>query len=244
MKKLVIFIAVFLMVCSIALAADKVDEKRPLMTIGDWLIIVAVLAGPILAVQVQKSIESWRERKNRKKYVFKSLMATRGTALSPRHVEALNMIDLEFSVKKPKEKKVVDGWKIYRDHLNSLKIHSDPEYKARLERWTDKSNELLADLLFEMAKAVGYDFDKVHLKKGSYTPQGHADFEFEQNFIRRSLVQLFLNEAKIPVQIVAPPDATGISSEERLRQLLIKHYEGGKPIRVIIEENEEPENKI
>lgn len=211
------------------------------MTIGDGLIIIAVLAGPILAVQAQKLIESWRGIKLRKKNIFKTLMATRGRTLSPVHVEALNMIDLEFSSGKPKDKKVIDAWKIYRDHLHSLKVdHSDPDYSVRLERWTDKSNDILADLLFEMAKTVGYDFDKVHLKKGSYTPQGHADIEFEQNFIRRSMVKLFLNDATIPIQITTPPSGTTeISSEERLRQLLIEHYEGNKPIRVIIEENKD-----
>lgn len=210
------------------------------MTIGDWLIIVAVLAGPILAVQVQKLIESWRESKLRKNNIFKTLMATRGRTLSPIHVEALNMIDLEFSSGKPKDKMVVDAWKIYRDHLNSLKVdRGDRDYSFKLERWTDKANDLLADLLAAMAKVVGYDFDKVHLKKGSYTPQGYVDIEFEQDFIRKSMVKLFLNDAKIPIQIITPSDTTEISSEERLRQLLIEHYEGNKPIRVIIEENKD-----
>ena len=210
------------------------------MKIGDWFIIIAVLSGPILAVQVQKLIESWRESKLKKQNIFKTLMATRGRTLSQLHVEALNMIDLEFYSRKPKDKKVIDAWKIYRDHLNSLKLeHDDPDYKVRLERWTDKSNDLLADLLSEMAKAVGYDFDKVHLKKGAYIPQGHADVEFEQNFIRRSMVKLFLNDATIPIQITTRSDTTEISSEERLRQLLIEHYEGNKPVRVIIEENKD-----
>ena len=88
------------------------------MTIGDWLIIFAVLLGPVLAVQVQKAIESWKESKQRKITIFKSLMSTRRTTLSPRHVEALNMIDIEFSPKRPKEKRVIESWKIYLDHLN------------------------------------------------------------------------------------------------------------------------------
>jgi len=68
------------------------------MTISDWLMISAVLTGPILAVQVQKFIESWREAKQRKIYIFKTLMATRGTTLSPRHVEALNIIDVPIGL--------------------------------------------------------------------------------------------------------------------------------------------------
>ena len=49
------------------------------MTISDWLMIAAVLSGPILAVQVQKAIESWKESKHRKTAIFKTLMSTRRT---------------------------------------------------------------------------------------------------------------------------------------------------------------------
>lgn len=176
------------------------------MSISDWLIIAAVLIGPILAVQVQKTIELWRDSKHKKLNIFKTLMATRGTKLSPAHVEALNMIDLEFAEKKSREKKVIEAWKIYRDHLYSLKTdHNDPNYNVKLYAWTERSNELLADLLYEMANSVGYDFDKVHLKKGSYTPQGYADIELEQGFIRRSFVQLFLGNKSFPVHIIEHP---------------------------------------
>ena len=80
------------------------------MTISDWLMISAVLVGPVLAVQVQKWMECWREGKGRKVDLFKSLMTTRGTTLSPRHVEVLNMIDLEFSAKRHSERRVMDAW--------------------------------------------------------------------------------------------------------------------------------------
>lgn len=187
------------------------------MAIGDWLIISAVLIGPVLAVQAQKTIESWRERKLKKLSIFKTLMATRGTTLSPAHVEALNMIDLEFSGRKAKVKKVIDAWKIYLDHLHSLNIdHSDPSYNVKLDTWTERSKELLAELLYEMAQSVGYYFDKVHLKKGSYTPQGHADIEFEQNFIRRSVVQLFLGNKPLPVQILEKPSQNDTDAKEEI----------------------------
>jgi len=189
------------------------------MTTTDWLIISALLIGPILAVQVQKAIESWREAKLRKLYIFKTLMATRGTPLSRPHVEALNRIDLEFFEKKPKQKKAIDAWKIYRDHLYSLKIdYTDPNYSVKLDAWAQQSNELLVDLLYEMAQSVGYDFDKIQLKRGSYTPQGYADIENEQNFIRGNLVDLFLGKKAFPVQIVENPSQND-SEEEHNRPL-------------------------
>lgn len=75
--------------------------------------IVAILIAPFLAVFAQRQIDLWREQRQRKLWVFKTLMATRGRTLSPEHVQALNMIELEFQ--KSSEKPILDAWKEYYD---------------------------------------------------------------------------------------------------------------------------------
>ena len=92
-----------------------------------------------------------------------------------------------------------------------------------------------------MSKAVGYDFDKTYIKRTAYAPIKYSDIEFEQDFIRRSLVKIFLGVSSIQIKIITPSGTSEISSEEKLRQLLIQHYEGNKPIRVIIEEDKSRE---
>ncbi|MCD4780092.1 MAG: hypothetical protein K8S27_06030 [Candidatus Omnitrophica bacterium] len=168
------------------------------MTISDWLAILAIITAPILAVQVQKIIETVKEIKNKKMQIFKALMATRATPLYSAHVEALNMIDIEFY----KEKKVVEAWKLLHDNFaNYPKDPKAPDFEARLASCGDKSNELLTELLYEMSKVLGYKFDKVLLKRGCYTPKGHGDFQLEQDFIRRGLVQVFLGNQAIPISV-------------------------------------------
>ncbi len=93
-----------------------------MLTISDTLMIVAVILGPIVAVQVQKFIEKLRQSKLAKEAIFKTLMSTRGTLLSPLHVQALNLIDLEFYGQQEENRKVVDAWKLYRDHLNMYRF--------------------------------------------------------------------------------------------------------------------------
>ncbi len=110
-----------------------------------WLTIasiVAIILGPILAVQVQEFLERGREERRRKLWVFRELMLTRGTVLSPRHVEALNGIQMEFSDKRSDEKKVLDAWKLYLDHLN---LQNPPDMNV----WTAAALNLLVDLLYE-----------------------------------------------------------------------------------------------
>lgn len=80
------------------------------MAIADWLMIIAVLVGPIIAVQLTRYRDNLKERKLA---IFKVLMATRAYNVSWTHVEALNRIDLEFDHNNRKEKAVIAAWKEY-----------------------------------------------------------------------------------------------------------------------------------
>jgi len=172
------------------------------MTISDGFMIIAVILGPILAVQVQKQIESWRRSRENKLYIFKNLMATRATPLSPRHVEALNMIDLEFPEKGSKEKAVREAWKIYLDHLNDApRDPEDPTYQSKLDAWGTKKSEYLVDLLYAMSQLLGYTFDKVHLKKAVYIPQAYSDLENDLYLIRRGTLDLLKGEKALLVEL-------------------------------------------
>src|SRR5579862_8591689 len=107
-----------------------------------WLTIVAIILGPILALGAQRVLDWLREKRNRKLRLFRELMVTRYMRLSPRHVEALNMVPLEFK-NEGNEKKVLDAWKEYLDHLGT---DSTQDTNA----WAKTGFDLLVDLLFEM----------------------------------------------------------------------------------------------
>lgn len=79
------------------------------MTIADWLMIAAVLLGPIIAVQLTRYLDNKKEERERKLQVFKTLMATRAYTVSWDHVVALNRIDLEFDKDDKKEKAVIEA---------------------------------------------------------------------------------------------------------------------------------------
>ena len=81
--------------------------------------LLAIILGPILAIQVSQKLEDYKQRKARQVNIFKVLMATRATPIDVRHVEALNMIDIEFNGKNSKEKDVLRAWKDYLDHLRN-----------------------------------------------------------------------------------------------------------------------------
>jgi hypothetical protein len=164
------------------------------MTISDWIMVVAVLIGPIIAVQLTRYLDNKKDKRERKIQVFKTLMATRLYTVSWGHVEALNRIDLEFDKKDKNEKAVIDAWKSYFDLLSDKSLTS--------EQWGQKRVELFVELLHKMAIVLDYDFDKTHIKNSSYAPIVHGNIENELQTIRTGLIELFAGNRSIPMEIV------------------------------------------
>lgn len=172
------------------------------MTISDGLVIAAIIIAPILAVRIQKFIENKKGKRERRMQVFRTLMATRATPLYPQHVEALNMIDIEFFG----NESITEAWKLLLDNFANYPQDTEaPNYQAQLNSCIDRSNDLLTDLLYEMTKALGYKFDKVHLKRGVYIPRGHAEQMMDQEFIRRAFVGVLSGQVPIPIKVVSEP---------------------------------------
>ena len=165
--------------------------------------IIAILLSPLIAVQVTEWLNKKKEAKNRKLDIFRDLMATRATGLSPKHVEALNRIDVEFYGSDKKSRDVINAWKEYLDHLNmGLKIGSDN--KEGWDNWSSKREDSLTNLLYNMAVFFGYEFDSVHIKRAHYYPRGFADVEAEQAIIRKGLVDIFTDKKLFPVLAMSP----------------------------------------
>jgi hypothetical protein len=158
--------------------------------------ILAIIAGPIIAVRVQKKIDLATEARKRKLDLFKTLMATRAAVVSAEHVRALNMIELEFR----DNKKIIDAWIEYHDHLNQQFT------QETFQVWSEKSRDLLANLLREMGTSLGYQFDNVRIKKGAYLPQGLGVWELAGQAIRDGAVKILTGQSPIYVApYQAPP---------------------------------------
>lgn len=153
--------------------------------VTEVLTIVALIVGPISAVRAQDWIERRRSEGDRRVGVFKALMATRAALLSSQHVQALNMIDLEFHA--PRFLAVRQAWSTYFDHLcNPPGTQDDPTFAV----WVAKGPDLLARLLVVMGESLGYRFDEVNIKRSIYTPRAHGDDQSQQQQLRVRLLEV------------------------------------------------------
>lgn len=201
------------------------------MKLSDVLMIAAVLLAPVVAVQVQKWLEQYRAERERQLRIFKTLMATRATGLSHDHVQALNMIDLEFQG--DRFKKIREAWKSYLDLLGDYPKGDDAQ--ARLPVWNEKKADLLANLLMEMGKPLGYHFDVVHVKKGIYLPEGHTNLETEHALIRRGILRLLFGDASLKMDVQSlPVDDDALRNQKELVEQWLKVLRSGSGVPVSV----------
>ncbi|MEX0622524.1 MAG: DUF6680 family protein [Saccharospirillum sp.] len=209
------------------------------VTLTDLLMAAAILIAPILAVQVQKWLEIFREQRGRKLWIFKTLMATRAANLSSEHVQALNMIDLEFRGKKYKA--VTNSWKAYLDHLASF-----PKDDEQLQvQWNERLVDRLTNLLMEMGKSLGYEFDEVHVKKGVYAPEAHGRLENENALVRRGLIRVLYGDAALKMDVESFPVSEDEAKEqEAIRKALISVLQGSQALQVKTSETDGEESNV
>ncbi|MFT3763679.1 MAG: hypothetical protein QM761_13945 [Pseudoxanthomonas sp.] len=170
------------------------------MNLNDWLMVLAVLLSPLIAVQVTRYLDNKKEARERQLWIFKTLMATRASSLSPHHVEALNRIDLEFKAQTKKDREVIEAWKVYLDLLGNDQMAAD--------QWNIRRIDLLVELLQKMAIVLDYSFDKTTIKNSAYYPRGFGALEDEQGAIRRGVKELLEGQRHLPMYVTnfPPPD--------------------------------------
>ena len=207
--------------------------------------IIAIILGPILAVQVQKIIGRLTQRRDEKRKVFMTLLTTRGRALAPEHVQALNMIHFFFSGKRKKDQAVVEAWDLYRDHLFSRTEPPKPQangevseadkinFQNRVHDWLEKADDLLCNLLAKMAKSLRYHFPDLWLKKGAYTPHAYGELEENQRIILRGLAEVLLGIRSFPMKVSEFP------VNEEANKALMQFLQGKQPLPVRMEDSSE-----
>lgn len=179
------------------------------ISLESWLTIAAIILGPILALFAQRVLDDLRETHERQVRLFRELMITRSTRLSPRHVEALNAVPLEFKNGKG-NKRVLKAWKTYLEHLGS-------DSTKDADGWNRKSTELLVELLYDISERVRLPIEKLSIENEVYLPRLFNIVETEQTALRRNLLEVLNGTGgrKIPVAVFEQrfPDLTDGSSD-------------------------------
>ena len=155
--------------------------------------------GPVFAV----ALTLWRNRADaiydRRLYVFRTLMSTRKIAISNDHVNALNLVEVDFY----NCEKVVKAYKEYKEHLH---VTNQPEDEV----WNEKKEKLLAQLLFTMGTVLKFNIPAMEIFKGGYAPKGWAHRDALQIGTHQFVNDLAEGKKLMPIYIHGnnqPPDS-------------------------------------
>ena len=179
------------------------------MQFKDWLNVliliataIAIIVGPIVAVQITLRSEYSREKLRRKYQTFHALMKTRRVTLSADHVTALNVIQTEFH----DDDKIIAAYKKYIDNLAGPPLPPGSNNEA-INRYVDLRDDVFNELMFEIGRHLGFSLDKRELAKYSYAPQGWVSIEAEQNALRQLALELLQGKRPLPVAPFQPSPA-------------------------------------
>lgn len=163
----------------------------------DWFAvttIVAVLVGPIFAVIVTRLMDNYRAARERKFHIFRSLMKTRKMPIHLEHVEALNLVEIEFI----KHAQVITTWKAYLENLGSeLPPTAD---KAAFDSAIQKRDSLLTKLLSDIANVLKVKIAQLDILHGNYVPQGWVNDDIDQRLVRTQLLNVLSGRAPLSIR--------------------------------------------
>jgi hypothetical protein len=165
----------------------------------------------VIAFVVGDWITDAKEKTKRRHQVFQSLWLTRndmnmmGGRMSPEHVRALNMIEIEFTAtgldrflgRVEECDAVIEAWHIYRNAF-FVPDFADPSSPEAQEFFAAR-DLLLVNLLAQMSRLLGFNFTPEKILDSSYAPKGHSQVEAQIGDLRMALLELA--QGKRPLQI-------------------------------------------
>lgn len=166
---------------------DVINILVLLATIG------AIYLGPIRALEVSRKNQEEDGKRARQFGVLHSLMKTRKVLLSPDHVSALNLVQLEFYG----NERVQNYYKKYMEFMNGAWPKTDDE--ANFKRFIDARENALYDLIHEIGLVLDYKMDRQELKSLGYGPQGWETDENQARALRYLLIETLEGKRGLPV---------------------------------------------
>jgi hypothetical protein len=147
----------------------------------------------MLAVAIQLGFEMRRESRKRKLYVLDTLMSYRGRLVHSDNVRAMNMIDIVFY----SNAAVRVRFKTLLTHLDSDAMKAQPITPETLSR----AEDLIVELISEIAKDVGYSFDHTLIKRQAYRPGAFQDEETYTTHVRAAVMAVLQGRESLRVKV-------------------------------------------
>lgn len=151
------------------------------MALSDWLMIGAVLFGPLLGIWVTRWIDSSKELRERRWELFATLRRTRGLEASPESVAAVNMVPVLFK----------DCQGVLTDWGKLMDAANDPAWNSTdgtaVEGVRKRYGDSRQNMIASVATAVGAALPTKEEHRLGYAPMLWEN-EYRENYEMRHLM--------------------------------------------------------
>jgi hypothetical protein len=158
--------------------------------------VIAVLTAPVIALFVGYYLQQWQQARERKMFIFRTLIGERATFLSRWSLAAMNLIVLEFR----NCREVVSSWEKFFDYV------ADEGHDFTKPEVQQQANTLRAAMLLEMTKVLKMDR---HIKLPDLSRGYYPDFVSKPDLAQRELLircfDAMQKTGGIPLSLVYPP---------------------------------------
>lgn len=199
------------------------------MEAKDWWLLIGAVMGPILAVAATRIVDELRDNRARRNAVFVSLMSTRRAQLTPEHVQALNLIEIEFA----NSQRVISELKAYMALMEERtlplsRFERDEAVKSAQKQADEdlirRRRRAFGSLVQAIGKKIGRNVDRYDIVEGGYYPGGWGEAETLQldnmrrindilNWRERFPVHLWRMTPPVPLEGYHRPQSTGDQRE-------------------------------
>ena len=131
------------------------------MTINEWLTVLAILIGPIVAVGITLWIECRRRKRDSRVIVLRQLRATRHLPGDPNYSTAVNLIPVEFN----DEPDVMAAYKAYHE---ALRQSSSSKPDNTMQFLISKQTKMI----FAIMRSWGLNASEADLPLEAYASRG------------------------------------------------------------------------
>lgn len=128
----------------------------------EWLTLVAIVLGPIIAVALTLIMEARRQSRQQRLEIFRAIMTTRHLPGDARYSSSINLIPVEFN----RSRAVLDAYNAY---IEETRFKAQPEEQSKKERLlASKQTKLIS----EMSRDLGFKLREADLEVQAYAAEG------------------------------------------------------------------------
>jgi hypothetical protein len=128
----------------------------------DWATLLALVAGPIVAVLITQWSDGRRHRRQQQIQTMRMLVSTRHLAGDPAYSQAINLVPIEFN----KQTRIMAAWREYVEVVRFMPQPSDEQSHLALMRGKQTA------LVFQVLQYLGYDLSETDIQTSAYAAGG------------------------------------------------------------------------